>query len=255
MKGAKERISIKLLSATIAWTGLTAIFATLPLPVTAITFVTDRTALQGNDQVNWSSLGPTQPFNFLQNSFTATSVGGLGLNVYIPPAPTGSGITPPFVFQTLPPPSGIPTNFASGDFVLFTGLRPGTFPAVGNPGPLSITFAQPVLGAGTQIAVDDTTEFTAFIQAFDVADNLLGSFQAFATSSTALDNSAIFLGITNDTANISRLVFYSSVPNRAVGINSLSIVANRSVPEPSLIIGLLALATLAGSSKLISNGY
>ena len=252
MKEVKKIIYSKSLSATIAWTGLIAIFATFPLPVKAITLVTERTALEGNDRVNWSSLGPTQPFNVLPNSFTATSLGGLGLTVDIP-LPTEPGITPPLVFQTLQPPSGIPTNFASGDFVLLTGLNPRTFPAVGNPGPLTITFAQPVLGAGTQIAVDDTTEFTGFLQAYDTADNLLGSFQLLGTSSTDLDNSAIFLGISSDTANISRLVFSSSVPNRAVGINSLSLVTNRSVPEPSLTIGLLTLTTLAASSKLIRN--
>lgn len=245
MKRVKKIISIKSLLATIA------IFATVPLPVKAITLVTERTALESNDRVNWSTLGPTQPFYVLPNSFTATSLGGLGLKIDIP-LPTQPGITPPLVFQTLPLP-GIPTNFASGDFVLLTGLRPGTFPAVGNSGPLTITFAQPVLGVGTQIAVDDTTEFTAFIQAYDTTDNLLGSFQLAGTSSLALDNSAIFLGISSDTANISRLVFSSSVPNRAVGINSLSLVTNRSVPEPSLTIGLLALTTLAASSKLRRN--
>ena len=33
------------------------------------------------------------------------------------------GVTSPLVFQTLPQP-GIPTNFAAGDFLLFTGFNP-----------------------------------------------------------------------------------------------------------------------------------
>ncbi|WP_375513820.1 hypothetical protein [uncultured Nostoc sp.] len=35
-------------------------------------------------------------------------------------------ITPPFIFQTLPPP-GIRTNFAQGDFILFGGINPAGF--------------------------------------------------------------------------------------------------------------------------------
>ena len=144
-------------------------------------------------------------------------------------------MTPPLLFQTLPSP-GIPTNFASGDFILFTGLRPGPPPAVGNPGPLTITFDRPVAAAGTQIAVDDTFLFTALISAFDSNNNLLGSFSTQGTSSLALDNSAQFLGVRSDAANISRLVYSSSEGSRAVGINSLSIA--ETVPEPSNIAAL-----------------
>lgn len=140
------------------------------------------------------------------------------------------------------PEPGILTNFASGDFVLFTGFQSGGFPAVGNPGPLSITFDKPVLGAGTQIAVDDTLEFTALISAFDKDNNLLGNFSTIGTSSLALDNSALFLGVSSDTPNISRLVFSTSEPNRAIGINTLSIA---SVPEPTFTFGLLAFGCLA----------
>lgn len=233
------KFSNKRLSAIIV-AALTSLVA-LPLPVKALTFVTDRTALRGNDQVDWSSLGETNPFNFLPNSFSAKSERGLGLSVDIPKLNL-PGLTPPFVFQTLPSP-GIPTNFAKGDFLLFTGLIPGSFPAPGNSGPITITFDKPVKAAGTQIAVDDTPEFTGFISAFDNANNLLGTFSAPGTSSLALDNSALFLGVLSDTANISRLVFSTSVPNRALAINTLSIAA---VPESSFTFGLLAFGALGG---------
>jgi hypothetical protein len=234
------KLSNKRLSATII-AALTSLVA-LPLPVKAITFVTDRTALKGNDQVDWSSLGAANPFNFLPNSFSAKSERGLGLSVDIPKL-NFPGLTPPLVFQTLPSP-GIPTNFAKGDFVLFAGFIPSPPPAPGNPGPITITFDKPVKAAGTQIAVDDTPEFTAFISAFDNANNLLGTFSAPGTSSLALDNSALFLGVLSDTPNISRLVFSTSVPNRALAINTLSIAA---VPEPTFICGLLAFGVLGGS--------
>ncbi|OKH42770.1 hypothetical protein [Scytonema sp. HK-05] len=229
-------INLSIISTTATAASLTALVAILP-PVQAVTFVTERAVVGSNDQVDWSSLGSVNPLNFLPNTFSTKSEGGLGLSVEIPTIP---GLTPPFVFQTLPEP-GIPTNFASGDFVLFTGFQPGGFPAVGNPGPLSITFDTPVLGAGTQITVDDTPEFRAFISAFDQDNNLLGNFSTIGTSSLALDNSALFLGVSSDTPNISRLVFSTSVPNRAVGINTLSIAA---VPEPTFTFGLLAFGCL-----------
>lgn len=215
-----------------------------PVEAVNLTFVSDRAALGGTDRLDWAILGPVQPpFKVLPNSFSVTSEQGLGINVNIPPTAT-PGVTPPLLFQTLPSP-GIPTNFASGDFILFTGLIPGPPPAVGNPGPLTITFDRPVAAAGTQIAVDDTFLFTASISAFDSANNLLGSFSTQGTSSLALDNSAQFLGVRSDAANISRLVYSSSEGDRALGINSLSIA--EAVPEPSSIaativagLGLLA---------------
>ncbi|MBD0342523.1 MAG: PEP-CTERM sorting domain-containing protein, partial [Microcoleus sp. Co-bin12] len=207
-----------------------------PVEAVNLTFVSDRAALGGTDRVDWSILGPVPPpFQVLPNFFSVTSEQGLGINVSIPPA-AAPGVTPPLLFQTLPSP-GIPTNFASGDFILFTGFRPGPPPAVGNPGPLTITFDRPVAAAGTQIAVDDTFLFTASISAFDSNNNLLGSFSTQGTSSLALDNSAQFLGVRSDAANISRLVYSSSEGSRALGINALSIA--EAVPEPSNMAAMI----------------
>ncbi len=232
---------------------ITAIITVLPLPAKAATFfVNERAVLGGNDEVDWGSLGkvfnPSAPdFSaFLPNSFSATSQGGLGLDVNI--APTNNPqITPPFIFQTLPPP-GIRTNFAQGDFILFGGINPTGFQPLppgapdprtqGNGGPFSISFAQPVFGAGTQIAVDiSNLEVETFITAFDTTNNLLGSFSVLSTSSLALDNSAVFLGVRSDTPNISRLIFSSSNPEYGLAINKVSIIA---IPEPTLTLAILA---------------
>ncbi|MDJ0590517.1 MAG: hypothetical protein QNJ72_11050 [Pleurocapsa sp. MO_226.B13] len=202
-----------------------------PDPNQAVTLVTQRTALGSNELLDWFSLGQVfdpvspEPSAFLPNSFSTTTSGGLELNVDIPPPSSGSDITPPFVFQTGPVPNAVPTNFANGDFILLTGLNPVGFPAVGNPGPLTITFETPVLGAGTQIAVDDTSSFIASISAFDDAGRELGTFSVPGTSSLELDNSAVFLGVLSDAPNISRLVLSSSEPERALGVNPLSLVA------------------------------
>ncbi len=218
------------------------ILSSSTLPVRAITFVTEREALEENDQLEWSILGQVfNPFSpdptaFLPNKFSATSTGGIGINVDIP-FPSSPEITPPFVFQTSLPPFGIPTNFADDDFILFTGFNPNTFPAVGNEGPITINFDTPVKGAGTQIAVDDTFQFEVFISAFDNKNNLLGTFSTNGTSSLALDNSAVFLGVKSNIPEIYQLIFSSSVPERALGINSLSI-STVSVSEPNTIIAI-----------------
>ncbi|MEM9008676.1 MAG: hypothetical protein AAGE59_34850 [Cyanobacteria bacterium P01_F01_bin.86] len=221
----------------------------LPVAVEAATLVSSRAELASNDEIDWSSLGQVfDPLNpdptvFLSNSFTATSPRGLDLNVDIPARPD-LGVTPPFVFQTLPLPEGISTNFSSGDFLLFTGLNLASgFPAIGNPGPLTITFDEPVLGAGAQFAVDDTFNFDATISAFDEAGMLLATFLVPGTASVELDNSAVFLGVQSETANIARLEFGSLEPDRAFAINTLDLVV--PIPEPAAIAGLLMVGAIA----------
>lgn len=218
---------------------LTALVVVIPLPVKALTYVTNRANLGANDELDWSSLGSVKPFNVLANSFSAKSQQGLGLNVDIPPPQPG--MSSPLVFHTLPAP-GVETDFASGDYILLTGAKFNP-PLAGNPGPLSITFDKPVKGAGTQLAVAFAlSPYQAFVSAFDVSNQELGTFSLNAFSSLALDNSAAFLGVRSDTANIKKLVFKSSVDNLPFGINKLSI----AVPEPSFNLGLLAFAALGG---------
>ncbi len=227
---------------------LTSLVMATPAFSFTLSFTNTRSDINANDELNWASLGPIVPplpFKILPPTFTTTSAGGLSIGVIVPPAST-PGITPPLLFQTAA--AGIPTNFAAGDYVLFTGLLPGQFPAPGNPGPLALTFATPIAGVGTQIAVDDTLQFTAQISAFDSNNNLLGTFSSPGTSSLALDNSAVFLGVSSDTANISRVEFSTSVPNRAISINNLSI-ATAAVPEPSNIAALVLVGIGLGVTR------
>lgn len=222
---------------------LTTLVVVSPSLGATLSLTTNRADIESNDQLNWASLGaiiPPQPFKVLPPLFTATSTGGLQVNINVPP-PSNPAITPPLLFQTTA--TGIPTNFADGDFILLTGLLPNQFPAPGNPGPLTLNFETPIFGAGSQIAVDDTLDFIALVSAFDSSNNLLGTFSAPGSSSLALDNSAVFLGVLSDTANISRLEFSSSVSNRAIGINTLSLQTTTAVPEQSnttaiILIGL-----------------
>jgi hypothetical protein len=181
--------------------------------------------LGSNDSLNWSSLGKVfnpaipGPPAFLPFSIDATSNYGLKINASLPPQP---GLTPPFVFRNALPPNGIPANFAPNDFVLFTGLQPGSrSPANGNPGPLTLRFDRPVAGVGAQFSVDDTLTFTAFIDAYDRHDHLIGQFSRSGSGSKTPDNSAIFLGVRSNRPNIAKVVFRSSAPSRAIGIGTL----------------------------------
>jgi hypothetical protein len=215
----------------------------LPLPVRAITLVQDRNTLPSNDKIEWSKVGKIlnpfapNPGDFLSYSFSAKSSNGLGINVEIPSA--GGNITPPFIFQNNPP---IQTNFAPGDFILFTGFSPTIIPT-GNPNPLTIFFDKNVKAAGTQIAASgsENIDYDVFVSAFDDENNLLGTFSVPGISSGARDNSAVFLGIKSDTANIKSLVFRTSSPQRGFGINTVSIA---TVNEPYSGLSLLIIGTL-----------
>lgn len=224
-------------------TAFIALTTFLSLPVRAITLVQDKDSLSSNDQIEWSSLGKVlnpfapNPGDFLSESFSATSSNDLGINVNIPSA--GGDITPPFIFQNNAP---VQTNFAPGDFLLFTGFSPTIIPT-GNPNPLTIVFDENVKAAGTQIAASgsENIDYEVFISAFDDASNNLGTFSLPGISSGARDNSAVFLGVESDTANIKSLVFRTSSPQRGFGINTVSI---KTVNEPYSGLGLLILGGL-----------
>ena len=231
-------------------TSLVIALTAMEAPAQAITFVTDRTALNESDRVDWSTVGdifnpvgPPDPSVFLPSTFEVLSEAGLGVEVTIPEDAT-PGLTPPFVFQTGPDPN-IGTNFDNGNFILFTGLIIDALPPVGNPGPLTLTFDRPILGAGAQLAAGATFSFTGTISAFDENDTLLETFSAPGTSSEALDNTAPFFGVLGDRPTIAKLEFATSESGRPFGINQLSLVtAAASVPEPSVSFALLPVVGL-----------
>lgn len=193
----------------------------------ALTFVTSRPALGGNDYVDWGVLGPA--YTVVSNPVNLFSNGGLPLTVSKPT--TGP-------FERRDQSSGWWGNFASDDPVLWTRDQVG---------PMEIVFASPVLGAGAQIQRDLYGDFTGTISAYDAANNLLGSFSLAGNSNGAGDNSAIFLGVLDSSAVIKKVVFDVDNATEDFAINRLDVVTQGGapvIPEPGTML-LMSIGGLA----------
>lgn len=191
-------------------------------PSQALSVVTSRSSLGANNSVSWSSLGAE--YTPISNPFSVGSAGGNAITGSIP---TGT-------FQRLNERSGWFGNFAEGDALLFTGF---------NSGPLSFTFVNSVFGAGAQIQSNAYGLFTATIEAFNNSGLSLGSFSLQGNSSSGPDNSAIFIGVLNDQADIARITFNISNSNSVdFAINQLDLKSGTTaVPTPALLPGLIGL--------------
>jgi hypothetical protein len=210
------------------------LFAIAPTQAATI-FVNSRAGLGANDTVDWAQLGVSG--TILPNPFAATSTGGLGV---IGQFTGGAG-------QRLDQSNfGGPWigNFAPGDAVLWSNL---------SNGPLTLTFANPVSGVGSQMMADFYGNFTGSIEAFDSANISLGLFSNLTgVSNGNSDNSAVFWGISSTNTDIKSIVFNASDdggfgPND-FAINQLSLVSSSNttaVPEPFSIVGTLIGGTAA----------
>jgi hypothetical protein len=192
--------------------------------------VGNRASLGGNDFVNWASAG--EEFDYLGESFSTTSVGGLGITV--------SGATESENgFERADQGSSWFGNFGDGSVLVWTG-----FAEVEQI--ISIAFATPVFGAGAQIQSDFFGDFTAALRAYDSADTLIYSDTFAGFSSDAGDNSAIFLGALDSVESIARMEF-AVEGTGTFAINQVDILRTRGVPDSGGgVIALLMLASLAG---------
>jgi hypothetical protein len=205
------------------------------------TQVASRAALGGNDLIDWGQLAPS--IAVLTNPVDVTSTGGLG-------AVVNGGGGNIFTDQQGNPWDG---NFAPGDFLIGTGQ-------VNAAAPIDITFAHPVSGFGAQMGYNlisgAPVAFTEEIKLFDVGGGMIADYTATGEMDTAADNSAVFIGALDTTADIARVEF--STPTTGIGgvdgsfaINQVSLVD--SVPEPAtwamMMLGFGSLGAKLRASK------
>jgi hypothetical protein len=126
---------------------------------------------------------------------------------------------------------GLVGNF-NGDFA------PGDYVITSYQAPLTINFNTPVQAAGAQIQYDLVSgNYTAEILAYN-GSTLLGSFTENGVSGDVGNNSNIFLGIQDSTADITSIVFETfmvgSLTQQSVAINQLTIEAP-ATPLPATL--------------------
>lgn len=227
-------------------TTLRAGFAVLALIASAQTsaaLVTSRAALGGDDFIDWGQIpGATSAAqaHSLTSTQSVNSALGLSAQVSNPPTPgmwrvSQGGCGGVFNFLT---------NFAACDAVLLNANNNNAANLI------SMAFDSPVAGGGAQFSDAATYgAFTAFLSAYDSAGTLLESWSLGGTSTSAGDNSAVFLGISRDQADIARLDFSASGFNRYFGINRVELDRTAptigTVPAPStLLLAALVLPLL-----------
>ncbi len=205
---------------------LIALALTVPAFAT-ITYIGSQAGLGADDSVNWSQLGGDQTALGGFSAASALSVGVTGsfsagnglVAVVCPASPNCSWTT-----------SG--TGMNGGDSALWafdnsSGL--GT-------GPLTLTFATGVVGAGAWLQADTTGTYTASIQAFSGATSL-GTF----TMTSDANGDPIFMGVLQSpaAANITEIIFSLTscssgcTNNGDFAIDTLLMTDGAGVPEPS----------------------
>ncbi len=174
--------------------------------------VTSRAGLAATDFIDWGVLGPS--FTVVANPFSVSSNGGSTSATLS--MPTGS-------FERRDQGNGWNGNFAPGDHVLWTQ---------GANGPTTIKFTNPVAGAGAQIQRNLFGPFTANLNVFDPSNTLIGAFTLPGNSNSNGDNSAIFLGVIDNSADIGSIVYDTDTHDFAINQLSLNL---SPVPEPSTL--------------------
>jgi hypothetical protein len=161
--------------------------------------ITSRTALAGTDAIDWGSQGTS----LKANPFTIQSMAGVSVSV----SKAQSGR-----FSIYQQSNGFTGNFAPGDFLLHT-----SFTQPNQVNPITLDFgATAVAAGGAQIQTLVNGTFTAEVQAFDAKGVSLASFTEVGNSTTAADNSAIFIGISSDNLTIHKIALsVTAAPKKA----------------------------------------
>jgi len=202
--------------------------------------VNSRAFFLNNDYADWVNFGAT--FTTISSGSTiASSNFGLPLTVA-----NTNGADLQVLQQGLG--LGWNGNFAPGNGVLWTDVS-----SIGS-GPLIINFPVPVFGGGAQIQADFFGTFTGTVSAYDSLGNLLTTYSLAGTSNNAGDNSAIFLGILDSNAQISRLAF--DVTNVIQADGSAGVDHDLAINQLDFLVcpGAVTTVPIPGAAMLLGSG-
>jgi len=181
----------------------------------SVILVTDKNNITPNGQIDWGVLGVA--FTPVAQPFTTPVPGIPGLSI------TASKPSNPFERRDQST-GGWAGNFGPGDRLLWNQ-------GVGTP--MTFVFSTPVTGVGFQIQQDIYGPFTATISAFDSANNLLGTFTEAGNSTANGDNTAIFIGVLDNTGAHSIAKITVSTTLESFAINGPRV--EYAVPEPATL--------------------
>jgi hypothetical protein len=181
--------------------------------------VSSRSALGGNDVLNWTQISS---LGFFTTPVTVTTEGGLTATL------SSTGILGPATQGTKG--AAWDGNFAPGAPLVFTGQ-------FGPSGPIVITFARPVSAVGAQMNYNwtasskaDPFPFNITLSLYNSAGTLLATYTAQGEQYPVPDNSAAFIGAIDSTAEITQAVFSTTTTANYAGsfaINNLAVDASR----------------------------
>lgn len=189
----------------------------------AVFLITAESGIAPDGLIDWGVLGGS--FTAVPQPFTTAVPGIPGLSVDV--SQTGSAN-----FERRDQGNGWAGNFGAGEELLWTQ---------GTNGPMTFDFSNSIQGFGAQIQADFFGPFTAEISAYDALNNLLGTFQVLGNSTSAGDDSAIFIGVLSSSADIARIVLGVPIANfgpQDFAINGPRVQADgiTAIPEPGTMM-------------------
>jgi len=199
----------------------------------SLILVTDRSLLQEDDSIAWSTFGGD--LTPLPSPFNATTAQGVGFTL------DGSSAFTLFSGATYN------SDFLPSDTVVSNFDLDEVRGVIGG---IRIVFLLPYSGGGAQIQGNEFGPFNATLEAFGLGGVSLGSFSINGTNNGSGDGSAPFLGVQSTGLDIYGLEFTLG-PAMAINHVTLSAEETTVVPEPStgallvLGAGLLAAARRA----------